>query len=132
MTNNVNKTQENCDLIWKHTHRDYKGTLGGEKSIMYPAPHSCIGTVKDMPDELFDEKLRWANHKEVELSCDVALSQIMKNYGLFETYNSTNQWRQSIEDVMTFVSFSVNEEMQVAIKNDIVKAGIKFPGSYKF
>lgn len=132
MTNNVNKTQENCDLIWKHTHKDFKGTLGGEKSIMYPAPHSCIGTVMGMPDDLFDEKLRWAKHSEVVCKCDVELSKIMNVHGLLEAYNSTRQWRESLKDIMTFVSFCVDEEKQMLIKNDILASDVVFPGSYKF
>jgi hypothetical protein len=59
--------QQQTALIYRHTHRDYKGTVGGEKSILIlrnggttAVPLSCL------TDAEIAERLPYAMRKEAE------------------------------------------------------------------
>lgn len=45
------------DAVWKHTHRDYKGKLNGERSIMVYRNGTCLVLLKDLTDAEIEGKL---------------------------------------------------------------------------
>ena len=50
-------------LVWRHTHRDYKGKLNGERSIMVYRQGTCLVLLKDLTDEEIESRIPRA-HKE--------------------------------------------------------------------
>lgn len=57
--------QKQLELIFKHTHADYKGKLDGEKSIMIMRDgRTCIVPMSQLTDEEIAKELSYALHKE--------------------------------------------------------------------
>ena len=44
-------------LVWKHTHRDYKGKLNGQRSIMVYRNGTCLVLLKDLTDAEIEEMI---------------------------------------------------------------------------
>lgn len=44
-------------IVWKHTHRDYKGTLEGQRSIMVYRQGTCLVLLKDLTDKEIEERI---------------------------------------------------------------------------
>jgi hypothetical protein len=44
-------------LVWRETHRDYKGMLNGERSIMVYRQGTCLVLLKDLTDEEIEARL---------------------------------------------------------------------------
>lgn len=130
MTTTV-KSKQNIDLIWKHKSSDFKGTNNGVKTVVYPAPYGCLGSIEGMPDELFEEELRWALHKEKCLQCDKALKPIMAEFGLLTHFEATEQWRRTLDDVLQYASFAIDGPKFESLKERLVSANLQFPGEYK-
>ena len=61
------KTQKNINLIYKHTHKDFKGINYNEKCVMYYNNGTTSGPISTMPDDIFHEFLRNAKAKELRL-----------------------------------------------------------------
>ncbi|MBF84608.1 MAG: hypothetical protein CL489_09050 [Acidobacteria bacterium] len=59
------RNQKDINLIWKHTHNDYRGKLGGKKSILVLQNGvTTLSTIENLPDDVFEEKLKMAKRKE--------------------------------------------------------------------
>ena len=43
--------------VWKATHRDFKGKLNGERSIMVYRNGTCLVLLKDLTDAEIEDKL---------------------------------------------------------------------------
>lgn len=44
-------------LVWKHTHRDYKGTMNGIKTIMVYRQGTCLVALSDLTDKEIETRL---------------------------------------------------------------------------
>jgi hypothetical protein len=49
--------EQKLKLVWKHTHRDYKGMLEGQRSIMVYRQGTCLVLLKDLTDAEIDERI---------------------------------------------------------------------------
>jgi hypothetical protein len=49
--------EQKLKLVWKHTHRDYKGMLEGQRSIMVYRQGTCLVLLKDLTDAEMDERI---------------------------------------------------------------------------
>jgi len=49
--------EQKLRLVWKHTHRDYKGMLEGQRSIMVYRNGTCLVLLKDLTDKEIDERI---------------------------------------------------------------------------
>jgi len=59
-----NLTQEQIDLIYETTHKDYKGILNGQKAVMYWENGTTYGQINTMPQEIADKMLLNASNKK--------------------------------------------------------------------
>lgn len=60
------KTLKNIRLIYKHTHRDYKGMQNGKHTVLANVNGTtCLVAIEDLEDKEFAEKLAYAESKEV-------------------------------------------------------------------
>lgn len=120
-------SQADIDLIWKHTHSDFKGSDGVEKCIMYPAHLGGLGPIKGLPEDVFQDKLAYAQRKEICSKRDMALIPIMRKHGALDAFESTMQWRDTLDDVISLASCVVDESKMGALIEDIKEAGVIFP-----
>ncbi|MCS0096519.1 MULTISPECIES: hypothetical protein [Vibrio] len=125
--NKTERTPEQIELIWKHTHKDMKGVSNGVKTIVYPAPYSCLGTVEDLPEDAYQDKLRYARYKECCEKRDEKLRPIMVEHGVIEHFDSTMQWRDELDDVAVFAGFTLQGEALEALLTDVKAADITYP-----
>ena len=121
------KTTEAVDLIWKHSHKDQLLLSDGVKMIMYPAPMFGLGPIIDLPIEVFVEKLKFAQRKEIRLLAFDALKPILLKHGVLDQFQSTEQWRDTELDVCTFAGFHLKGQALEAFSNDVKAANITFP-----
>ncbi len=123
------RKQADIDLIWKHTHKDNKSVINGCKTVRYPAPYFCSGSIKAMPEACYQQKLKYAKKSELCAIRDAALRPIMKKHGLLNRFESTNQWRDSIDDVKTFAGFALGNDTDElnALLADVADAKVVFP-----
>ena len=56
--------EQKLKLVWRKTHRDYKGTLNGERSIMVYRQGTCLVLLKDLTDEEIEARLPRASKQE--------------------------------------------------------------------
>lgn len=49
--------EQKLKLVWKHTHRDYKGMLEGQRSIMVYRQGTCLVLLKDLTDAEIEERI---------------------------------------------------------------------------
>lgn len=123
-----NKT--NDQLIYKHTHSDYQGAKQGFW-IMYPAPLTVLGPVSGLPDDVYADKLAYALHKEQCNRVDAELQPVMAKFGVLAHYKSTMQWRESLDDVLTFIGWALEGERFEEFKAELIALNIQFPESVK-
>ncbi len=58
------RQQKEIDLIYRHTHSDYKGITDGKKCVMYYENGTKIGAIIDLPEKIYQEKLAYSQNKE--------------------------------------------------------------------
>jgi hypothetical protein len=51
-------------LIWKHTHRDFRGKFNGERTILVFREGTCSVPLSTLTDAEIADKLRYALHME--------------------------------------------------------------------
>jgi hypothetical protein len=101
----TNRTLKNINLIWKHTHADFKGECSKEKSIM---ARGAIGPIATLPDEVFSDCLSFAKRKEIRLKRDKALIPIFCRFNIDPSYiTSTEQGRDSLSDVIGIINYAL-------------------------
>ena len=44
-------------LVWRHTHKDYKGVMNGERTIMVYRQGTCLVELKDLTDTEIEERI---------------------------------------------------------------------------
>lgn len=120
------RNKKDVALVWKHTHPDYKSKGGGVKNIMYPSPYGGIGTIESMPEKAYQQSLAFAKKKEAREVRSTLLRPIMQKHGLLAHFESTNQWRDSIEDIKTFAGFSTVPVDIDALVTEIISTGVSF------
>lgn len=120
------RDKKDVALVWKHTHPDYKSKSGGVKTIIYPSPYGGIGPIESMPEKAYQQALAFAKKKESWEVRSKLLRPIMQKHGLLAHFDSTSQWRDSIEDIKTFAGFSTVPVDIDALVADIISAGISF------
>ncbi|MDE5446467.1 hypothetical protein GWG65_34925 [Bradyrhizobium sp. CSA207] len=49
--------EQKLKLVWRHTHRDYKGTLKGERSTLIYRNGTCLVLLKDLTDEEIEARI---------------------------------------------------------------------------
>ena len=49
--------EQKLKLVWKHTHRDYKGKLNGERTIMVYRQGTCLVRLADLTDDEIEERI---------------------------------------------------------------------------
>lgn len=54
------RCKEHIDLIYKHAHKDFKGMLGGKKSVMYWDNGTTYGPIESMPELQYKQLLKSA------------------------------------------------------------------------
>lgn len=57
---------EKLKLIYRHTHKDFKGTLTGDKSILVYRNGTCLVALDDLTDEEIEQSIGYAVRKEAE------------------------------------------------------------------
>ncbi|PML12797.1 hypothetical protein BCT84_02625 [Vibrio breoganii] len=122
------RSTKDINLIWTWTHRDFKGSCSKTKSIMWPAPHHCLGPISELPEKEFQDALKYALHKEVCKARDEKLIPILKRFDLWEHgFSGTEQWRECLHDVLTFTSFTQPEKTLHELRAAIEHANVPFP-----
>jgi len=58
------KTKKNINLVYKHTHKDFKSIRDGVKYCMWYDNGTVSGPIEDMPDDLWHIRLRSSKKKE--------------------------------------------------------------------
>ena len=60
------RTKREINLIYKHTHRDFKSNSNGVKKVMFLSERGCttLGPIESLPEKIFKNKLNWALSKE--------------------------------------------------------------------
>ncbi|HDS1208430.1 TPA: hypothetical protein QDZ84_003469 [Shewanella algae] len=95
------KTPENVSLIWKHTSSDFKGISDGIKTVMWAENGgSTLGPIECMPDDVFEEQLKFALRKEVCFQRDEKLLPIYRMFGFERVFSGTNQFREDFQTVL--------------------------------
>lgn len=56
--------KEALKLIWRHTHKDYRGALDGAKTILVFRNGTCLVALDDLTDAEIAEKLPLAQKME--------------------------------------------------------------------
>ena len=49
--------QQKLDLVWKHTHRDFKGTIDGVRTIMVFRNGSVLVCLEDLTEQEIADRL---------------------------------------------------------------------------
>jgi len=68
-------------LIWKHTHRDFRGNMNGERTILTYRNGTCLVMLFDLTEDEINEKL----------ALSVRLERIARDKKLNSTKPSTGQ-----------------------------------------
>lgn len=58
--------EQKLDLIYKNTHSDFKGIIGGARTMLMFRGGSCIVSLNDLTDEEIARDLPYALKKEAE------------------------------------------------------------------
>ena len=58
------KTKKNINLVYKHTHKDFKSIRDGVKYVMWYDNGTVSGPIEDMPEDTWHNFLRSAKKKE--------------------------------------------------------------------
>ena len=105
------RNQQQINLIYKHTHKDSRGTKNGQKSVTYFGQNgTTIGTIETLPEQVFQDKLEYAQRKEVRVKRDKALMPIFKKYNITEYITGSEQWRDTEEETLSMILSASNEE----------------------
>lgn len=49
--------EQKLRIVWKHTHRDFRGALNGERTIMVYRNGTCLVRLKDLTDTEIEERI---------------------------------------------------------------------------
>jgi len=120
----TSKTKTNINLIWKHTHKDFKGKCSIEKSIM---TRGSFGPISHLSDMEFKEELQYAQRKEIRLQRDKALKPIFASHNINPAYlTSTDQGRNTLNDVISLINFVLTGDLATQAIEAVKSAGIAF------
>jgi len=121
-----NRTQADIDLIWKHTHPDFKGECAIEKNIM---TRGSIGPISTLPEKTFCESLRYAKRKEIRVQRDRLLKPLFERFNINSAYlTSTDQGRDTLEDVISIIKYTTDGQNTLDAIKAIKAANIIFIG----
>ncbi|MCT8873764.1 hypothetical protein [Shewanella xiamenensis] len=122
------KTPENINLIWKHTHTDFKSANGGKKSVMWLENGATVlGPITQMPHQQFIERLSFSQRKETCFERDRKLKKIYIDFGLGEFFASTGQFRETFQEVLDSFIACIGTEVLERVSNVIRDAFVVFP-----
>ena len=91
------------NLIYKHTHRDYKSNRDGIKCIMYYDQGTTSGPIAEMPESKFKDKLAFAEKQEIKAKRDKTLMPIFKKFGIESYLKGSHQWRDTEQEVINTI-----------------------------
>lgn len=121
----VEKTQQRCALIYKHTAKDMRSTSA--QSILVGSNHgTTVSLVSDLPDKIFAEQLLYAVSKEICARRDLKLKEILQPFMLVNAVEQTNQWRDTRDDFVGYLEAYGHEKHDEIVKA-IDNADIHFP-----
>jgi hypothetical protein len=69
-TRNNKRTVSDINLIYTHTLSEYKGIINGKKSVMYFDNGTNYGPIENMPEKIFQQKLKEAKNKLGTINTD--------------------------------------------------------------
>lgn len=123
------RNSKEIDLIFKH-HRDSGAIFSGVKHLMvWGNQGTGFQAIEDMPEKLYQSKLRFSLRREEFDSNDKKLKPIINKYGL-TALSGTQQWRDSLDSLITRCSFQINGELLDRVAEEIKKAGLTFNHQY--
>lgn len=108
MTNNA-RTQQQVNLIWKHTHRDYRGELDAKKSIMFNDNGATkLSAVIDLPDDVWANRLASAIRSEAKSVCNKKLTPLLNSVSMPE--HTLLQFRSSEGEFLEQMKYLLNDD----------------------
>ncbi len=118
----IDKKPELCQLIYRFTHQDSKGTDPQNPSIMYCGPNggTTLGPVSQVPDITFAELHVYSLSKQLCELRDECLEFVLSKFNKQDMLNITEQWRDNLSEFAWLIDDPVIEQ---AIKD----ANIIFP-----
>jgi hypothetical protein len=105
------RTKRDINLIYKHTHNDFKSNSNNVKKVMFLSELGCttLGSIENLPDNVFNEKLAYAVKKEekqkIQKNCKNIEEEIfVKKYGKIvgHDYVSDRQYKIEVLDNESF------------------------------
>ncbi len=123
MERNINDIK----LIFKHTPVDYRGTL--EKyAVLYGHPErgTILGSIESMPESVYQAKLASATRLEAKAKRDAKLMPIFKQFGIEYILQGSRQFRDTLDDIITFIVPSVKESRRAMFVQELKNAGIRW------
>ncbi|WP_390240856.1 hypothetical protein [Vibrio sp. R78045] len=93
------RNKQDIQLIFKHTHRDYRGFQFGEIMYGHPEKGTVIGSIELMPESVFQSKLAIAKRAELREQRDEKLKPILEEFGIAAVLKHSAQFRDTLEEV---------------------------------
>ncbi|HHC7101373.1 TPA: hypothetical protein ACN38J_003655 [Vibrio parahaemolyticus] len=120
------RTEKQIELISKH-YKDQISVFSGEPHLMvWTEKGTGFVSVKEMSQNKFDEFLKVALKREEKANNEVKLKQICADFGVLEILQSTAQWRDSIESLLTLFSFALLPTRLVELEKVLERAALSF------
>lgn len=113
-------------LIYKHTHRDYRGSDVNVVMYGHPERGTVLGAISDMPDPVYTRSLAMARKRECKAVRDEALRPIFALFGIEDAFK-TNQNRDSFEDLELCIAPRIESSQRAAFLQSIAQLGLTWP-----
>jgi len=123
---NIGRPEVDIALIWKHTHKDFRGRIDGVRTVMFNLNgQTTLGAIVDLPSDVYEDKLKSARRSELCLQRDLKLKPIFKKHGLEPDVG--RQFRNSFDDIKIVLCGALSPAEYESAVADIVAAQIVFP-----
>ncbi len=95
------KNEQRTQLIYTHTHRDFKGECKKSMNLTYmdESGKTVLGHPSGMPDITYAEHYIYALLKEFSVLQERVLQKVIGAYSCAEKLKQTCQWRGSIDEL---------------------------------
>ena len=104
------RTQQQINLIYRHTHKDSRGITAGSKSVMYFGDNgTTVGAIASLPEHVLQDKLDYAQRKEIRVKRDKALMPIFKKFNITELITGSEQWRDTEKETISMILSASSE-----------------------
>jgi hypothetical protein len=123
---NFGRTEADVALIWKHTHKDFRGRIDGVRTVMFNLNgQTTLSAIIDLPSDVYEDKFKSAQRSELCLQRDLKLNPVLKQYGLQPEVG--RQFRNSLDDIKIVLRGALSPAEYENAVADIVAAQIVFP-----